>query len=374
MISNCLIAMMLVSLCAIRVHAAEGNDAPRSAVIAALTKNKVSVGGLSMEPSMGGPAISLGTGLNGAESNNCNDENLALVAQLPELECLFLYKGTFTKAGLSKLAALPKLRQLQIYAPNQVGPEVFAALAELKTLSTLNFGDYLVTDEMLGHMSTIRGLKSLEITKAEKVSPAAMVLFLATVGDMENLLLGGDCIDDEGLKLLGTKKNLKRLMLYSRKITSSAWSAVAGLTKMQWFDVRGTSFDDAGMRALEGMIDLKFLILGKTRITDVGMTSLAGLTKLTDLGLDGTKITDAGMENLKLLTELGNLFVGETPVSAKGLAIVPRKDRMVMMRAGQQPLSPRQFNELAALFPNTQIFDPAGYWTPERVAKAREEL
>ena len=50
----------------------------------------------------------------GGEKNTANDENLALAAQVPELERLHLYKGKFTKTGLAKLWALPKLKSLSV--------------------------------------------------------------------------------------------------------------------------------------------------------------------------------------------------------------------------------------------------------------------
>ena len=53
------------------------------AVLAKLKTNKVSLGGLTIEPKNGSPAINLGTGLEGGEANNANDENLRLDAQLP---------------------------------------------------------------------------------------------------------------------------------------------------------------------------------------------------------------------------------------------------------------------------------------------------
>ena len=61
-------------------------------------------------------AINLGTGLDGGEANNATDENLRLIAQLPEVERVMVYKGKFTADGLALLTALPKLRYLQMYS------------------------------------------------------------------------------------------------------------------------------------------------------------------------------------------------------------------------------------------------------------------
>ena len=82
----------------------------------------------------------------------------------------------------------------------------------------------------------------------------------------------------------------------------------------------------------------------------------------------------AGMVHIKGLTQLSNLYVSETEVTAKGLALVPtRKDCMVMMSAGKATLSAKQLDEVMKMYPS-QIFDPSGYWKPERIKAAMIEL
>jgi len=80
------------------------------------------------------------------------------------------------------------------------------------------------------------------------------------------------------------------------------------------------------------------------------------------------------MVHIKGLTQLSNLYVSETEVTAKGMALVPRKDRMVMMRVGKATLSAKQIDEMMTMYPGTQIFDPSGYWKPECIRAAMKEL
>jgi hypothetical protein len=63
-----------------------------------------------------------------------------------------------------------------------------------------------------------------------------------------------------------------------------------------------------------------------------------------------------------------------TDVTAQGLAVVPKKERMLMMRAGKGAMTAKQLDELLQMFPRTQIFDPSGYWTTERMKAAMKEL
>ena len=374
-----LIRATAITLFLFAATTARANEAPkpaasdREAVLAKLKANGVNLNGLTIAAKDGGPAVNLGTGENSGEANSANDENLRLVAWLPEVERVSLFKGKFTKDGLAALAALPKLRYLQVYACD-VPAEAFSILGELKGLKALELGEYRVTDELLGYAGAVRGLKRLEITRTDGMTPAGVAKFLDSVDGLEGLLLFGDVIDDACMKRIGQMKDMKRFWTDSKKITPAAWGNLAGLTKMKDLFLRGTSFDDAGMRALEGMRDIESLILTNTQVTDTGMTSLAGLTKLHDLGLDGTKITDQGMANLKGMTELDNLYVGMTDVTAKGLAFVPKKERMSMMRTGKAALTPKEFGEVMGMYPQTQIFDPSGYWTTDRIQAAMKEL
>jgi len=192
-------------------------------------------------------------------------------------------------------------------------------------------------------------LKSFSHTKSA-ITPAGFLKFVNSVESLERLTLFGDFVDDACMERLGTMTGMKRFWTDSKGITSAGWVHLAGMTQMEELLLSKTNFGDEDARALEKM------------------------TKLHDLGLDGTKVTDKGMVALKDMSELQNLYVGMTDVTAKGLAMVPRKERMVMMRTGKERLTAKQMDELMQMYPGTQIFDPIGYWTPERAKAAMKEL
>ena len=348
------------------------SPADREAVLAKLKANKVWVGSLTIPANGGGPQINLGLAQNGEVANNATDENLRLLGQLPELERVTIYYGKYTKDGMSALASLTNLRGFEIYK-SDVPADAFAILPKLTKLTYLSLGDYPVTDEVIGYAGQIKGLKSFDQTQSA-MTPAGFLKFLNSVESLEQLTLFGDYVDDACMKQIGQMKDLKRFWTNSKRITSAGWVHLAGLTKMEDLFLSETNFGDDDSRSLDGMKNLKFLGLNKTRITDAGMPSLAGLTKLHDFGLDGTKVTDKGIVALKGMTELDNLYVGMTDVTAKGLAIVPKKDRMLMMRAGKGALTAKQLDELMQMYPTTQMFDPSGYWTDDRIKAAMKEL
>lgn len=299
------------------------------------------------------------------------DKMLAdLVASQPDIQRLAIYNGNFSKQGMAALAGLSELRQLT-FSASKVAASDFAPLAGMSGLKALNFSETAVDDEVLGYVGGIRGLTDLAIQDYRvgnliRVTPSGVTAFLNAVDGLEAFVLFGDVVDDRGMERIGQLKDMRKLWITSRTITPQAWRHLAGLHRMVDLHVRGTTFDDAAMKTLEGMPDLQSLMLDDTRITDAGMTSLAGLTKLGDLGLMNTKITDKGIENLRGMTELHNLYVAGTPVTIKGLDILPQKQRMGMMRVGNRPLSADEFSDLRSMFQRSEIFDPVGFWSPDR--------
>ena len=85
---------------------------------------------------------------------------------------------------------------------------------------------------------------------------------------------------------------------------------------------------------------------------------------MQDLNLSETTFDE---ENMRVLNQM-------TDVTAQGLALVPKKDRMLMMRVGKGAMTAKQLDEMMEMYPKTQIFDPSGYWRPERIEAAMKEL
>jgi len=108
----------------------------RDAIIEKLKAKKLNVSALTHEMDGMATGINLGLGPFGDRESNANDETLALVAQLPEIESVYLTGGKFSTEGLARLARLPNLRWLDIYG-SDIDPKAFAVLPKLAKLETL---------------------------------------------------------------------------------------------------------------------------------------------------------------------------------------------------------------------------------------------
>ena len=111
------------------------------------------------------------------------------------------------------------------------------------------------------------------------MSPTPHSPALASLIDLEELNLNGDCIIGPGLAHLQGLTKLRKL------------SIAGGLTKML--------LRDEGMKPLQAFVNLEQLYLGgQPRITDVGLECIKGLTKLRKLDLStGVKLR-TGASNL----------------------------------------------------------------------------
>lgn len=377
LVGGCAVAL-LVGLGNARAAAPEkpAGEAARANVLARLKANGVSLD--SLRGSNGPAFLNLGIGVNGNPASNANDENLKLVAQLPELEHLMIVRGTFTRDGIAALAALPKLRLLTL-SESAYTPEAIAPLANLQNLKVLSFNDCLVNDTILGFAAKLQGLESLTISKALgkgrlEVSAAGVAAFLDQVPGLKELVLLDIPLDDSCIERVSRRTALSKFWTNSQRITPKAWPALASLTAMRDLYLQGTTFDDAAAPALAKMPNLKSLILDDTRVTDKAMPALAELVKITDLGLARTGITDAGLSHLRGMTELHNLYVVGTKVTVQGLRVVPKKEGMSMLRIGDKPLSPTEMQDLRAMFQRTEVFDPAGFLSPAREAAALRQI
>jgi hypothetical protein len=357
---------------------ADSPPVPREEAVNRLAANGVNVSSLTRRAGQSQPvSVGLGTGVNGALNATANDENLKLVARVPEIGTLSLYSGTFTAEGIAALAGMPNLRRLLIGSPS-CDNAAFAPLAMLTGLTHLTISDYAVTDQVLGHVAGVKELESLTIMSPlgrqnPQLTAGAVASFLDQARNLKELVLLGVPIDDACIERIGRMSAFTRLWTDSRAVTPGAWGALTNLTRMTDLYLKGTTFDDSAAPALARMPDLRSLILDDTRVTDAALESLAGLVSIADLGLARTRVTDKGMVHLSELGHLHNLYLVGTAVTVDGLRMVGRKEDISMLRIGQRPLSPDEVRALRAMFGRTEIFDTAGYWSPAREEAAMRQ-
>ena len=108
-----------------------------------------------------------------------------------------------------------------------------------------------------------------------KQSPVNIAPHLAHFPQLRSLLVSGDYLDDEGMRVVGRLRLLESFY--------------------QW---EGGKISDAGAEHLRGMPRLRYIHLGSSQVGDRGLAALATIPNLDGLSMQRNKITDAGLASL----------------------------------------------------------------------------
>lgn len=227
-----------------------------------------------------------------ATIHEATEEDFAAIRSFPELRELYI---TIVKVepGEIDLSGLDRLERLTIWT-NDCPDEALEFLEELPSLTFL---------ELAGADIKGRGLKSirhLEKLKNLKLNPAIEdegFVHIAPLKDLEILDLVGTKITDKGLAHLGELPQLTELGLNKSKVTGTGLSKVH-LPRLKYLDLRGCrEFRDEDVAVLTKM-PLRSLSLGPY-ITDEAIPHLQAITTLENLFLNQTHLSEAGLERLR---------------------------------------------------------------------------
>jgi hypothetical protein len=250
----------------------------------------------------------------------------ALVHRLPQLQRLRLrsgeqkktYNGSFapqtntgnrrdlTDAGITALAALPDLVELELAGTVAVGDQGIASLQKLPKLARLHLCCFDVSDAALATLPAMPALRALHIELSFGFG-AAGLRAIAACRQLEELTLGGlPHLQGDDLAELGRLANLRRLTLANLSTTRndndrplSAPEQASRTAALAAAGQPGTGVTDSVMAALGALTGLEELRLAWPRITSDGLAPIAGMRRLQTLSLIGCTWLRGG--DLKIL-------------------------------------------------------------------------
>jgi hypothetical protein len=150
-----------------------------------------------------------------------NDAGLHAISQLPISDRLWFAHTHFTDDGAKSLAALTKLKRCGIGSQEkQSSGEAVAALVKLP-LEDLALLDNQATPAGLAHAAKIVTLRRLDASYAPTVGDDSLKA-LAEMSQLEELIIGGAQLSDDGIQVLAAAKNLKKLSLSGMKTVTAA--------------------------------------------------------------------------------------------------------------------------------------------------------
>jgi hypothetical protein len=162
-------------------------------------------------------------------NGQATDESMSSLAELQELERLFVWNATgVTDSGAKRFAQLKKLTRIHFSGSN-IGDGALQSLSTLPKLSEMSLQGNNFTDAGLAHLLNMRQLRSLSIGMSKGEITDAGLVHLAGLENLEELDLQQCAITDRGLVHLKQLTNLLRLNIGPGNVTDKG---VAELQKV----------------------------------------------------------------------------------------------------------------------------------------------
>jgi hypothetical protein len=212
------------------------------------------------------------------------DEELGLLAAVPELEELYLAAGTnLTPAGLRHLARFPNLKKVvserspaDSLAPfvscpgledlevvfegsTEVGDEHTAGLEQLSNLRRLVLRGCRLGSPTVWRLAGLRKLQSLELDLWPLEDEDCLAV-LAELTELERLALNA-WVSDGPLRHIVGLTNLRALSLYGKGVTDASVRCLTTLTRLRTLMARGTAISEGAARTLAGQLPAVTIVL-----------------------------------------------------------------------------------------------------------------
>lgn len=207
------------------------------------------------------------------------DRGAAALARADRLEAVEVGGPGLTAAGMTRLATLPRLRELTMLGREPLTADALRPFADHPRLTTLSLWNGVVGMDAVEELGRLRTLEVLQVGMWQSdVTDGRQLVPLARLPRLRSL--SGLCHDrDEATEGLSRFPALEH----------------AGLN-------RGT---DAGVRNLARLRTLRSLYLRSPAVTDVGLAEVATLPRLERLSLEaGPNAADAGLDALAAAPQL----------------------------------------------------------------------
>ncbi len=258
-----------------------------------------------------------------------DEDVLAELSGLTELQLLIVNERNLTDRGLAHLSTLTGLRILSLTGTG-ITDEGLWHLEGLDRIEELNLAQTAVTDAGLGALGRMENLAWLDLRDTAVTGTG-----LASLKGSDRLQcigLRGTAVDDQGIESL-RGSSIRALDLGATAITDKAMNTLFTLEELRILDLTGTAVGDDGLARLKGHGSIVCLHLERTRVTDAGIGHLAGCPNLTSIVLKRTAVTDRGLASLAG-RELQALSVGRTGITDKSVEWIARTTSLINLDLG----------------------------------------
>lgn len=224
-----------------------------------------------------------------------NDQLVASLARLWQLQILTLACRSITTVDITPLNQLPNLRYLTLEGA-AVDDGVAAMASRLTKVIAFTAMHSRLSDASLSHFADMPQLQLLSIVYSPLVKPDLSVL--SELSHLSELHLAHTQISDACLLSASSLRHVRWLNLDGTAITDKAFEHVANMQGLQQLTVRETSTTKAGLEKLQSAQLLNTLDLVDTRVNAAAIETLAGFKSLTELRV-GESFTEDSVRELR---------------------------------------------------------------------------
>lgn len=164
----------------------------------------------------------------------------------------------------------------------------------------------------------------------------AMLAQLAGATRLYAIELGQSDLTAEGVKVLQSLPNLRRVTLRGRPVDDAMFRELCRIPTLRFLNVPHTTVTDAGLAAVRERPQLIQLRIGSPAITDAGMEHVATLDRLRFLHLINVPLTDRGLVPLEKLPALESLYLDGAQTTDAGIERLLQHQKELHLHLDQQ--------------------------------------
>jgi len=280
------------------------------------------------------------------DDTSITDETLQHVCRVENLPHATLTRTKITDRGVSLLAELKDLRNLEINDNPQIGDGACSAIARLTRLRFLDLSGTSITDAGLAPLAALMNLRDLRLNDCKRIT-AGGLLHLQQLPSLQQLPLRGTSISDEAVVVLSQFRNLRLLDLRDTQVSQDGAGRLQALMPdcavlhpslparpgerqaaqwiLQWILDDGGVLGSYGSRPIESVPEASFAIPNlvfndRDKYPTSGAANLVGMSSIAWLSWSYLTGSDAECEFIGKLRSLSRLQLHAHDLSEVGLA------------------------------------------------------
>jgi hypothetical protein len=202
------------------------------------------------------------------------------------------------RVAIAAIALL--LNNAHVFAQTASNPPVIARMEELGTVYVTRAAPKDKTaPKTNAKENAIIGIDFRPMAGSDSKKIAELVKELATLPDLESVLLLGKDVTDAAADAIPTSSKLMSVQFFNTAVTDKGVVKLSRLSNLQVFKFTGAGLSDEGMKAIGKMKTLHTIEITDAKITDAGVLALSSLPNLRLLTISNAAASQRSVDQLQ---------------------------------------------------------------------------